>query len=303
MAFNLTTLCMKDDPNVTPHDVHNLKTYLDKQRLIYHEGMQICRFTVISDYDESEFTDIDVFADDHANLSSARLLKTMYSDQEVPHPSFHQREIFKNALFANGDKTMFIDANVIPQGLMHSVLFSSLPEKGDPNHTTYELAEDQQQKIKDNNWATLNMALDWTETEQTMFLPYFYQHIYGDHADFVSKMFDKDIISKYETFAHFIEGEYEEFLLPMQPGVVGKYFVDDKERNDELNAMWEKNIRPSFPAQWRGLGGDEDAHYIHWEHDYRDLTKQTSLLYLDRGASGDLKDRMTSDYWLRLWIL
>ena len=32
MAFNLTTLCMKDDPNVTPHDVHNLKTYLDKQR-------------------------------------------------------------------------------------------------------------------------------------------------------------------------------------------------------------------------------------------------------------------------------
>ena len=108
MAFNLATLCMKDDPNVTPHDVHNLKTYLDKQRLIYHEGMQICRFTVISDYDESEFTDIDVFADDHANLSSARLLKTMYSDQEVPHPSFHQREIFKNALFANGDKTMFI---------------------------------------------------------------------------------------------------------------------------------------------------------------------------------------------------
>ena len=55
-------------------------------------------------------------------------------------------------------------------------------------------------------------------------------------------------------------------------------------------------------AQWRGLGGDEDAHYIHWEHDYRDMaTKQTSLLYLDRGASGGLKeDRMTSDYWLRL---
>jgi len=49
MAFNLTTLCMKDDPNVTPHDVHNLKTYLDKQRLIYHEGMQICHFVIISD--------------------------------------------------------------------------------------------------------------------------------------------------------------------------------------------------------------------------------------------------------------
>ena len=31
---------MKDDPDVT-QDVFNLKTYLDKQRLIYHEGMQI----------------------------------------------------------------------------------------------------------------------------------------------------------------------------------------------------------------------------------------------------------------------
>ena len=40
-AFNLTTLCMKDDPTVTPHDVHNLKTYLDKQRLIYHEYADI----------------------------------------------------------------------------------------------------------------------------------------------------------------------------------------------------------------------------------------------------------------------
>ena len=135
-----------------------------------------------------------------------------------------------------------------------------------------------------------------------MFQTSFYQHIYNDHPDFVEKMFDKDIISKYETFAHFIEGEYEEFLLPMQPGVVGKYFVGDRERNDELNKMWEKNVRPSFPAQWRGIGGDEDASYIHWEHDYRDMTKQTSLLYLDRGASGDLVDP-SSDYWLKLWIL
>ena len=302
MAFNLTTLCMKDDPNVTPEDVHALKTHLDRQRLIVHEGMQICRFVVISDYDMEDFQKLDIYDGDPANISPVKFLKAQYSDQEVPHHSFHQREIFKNTLFGSHDKTMFIDANVMPRGLMHSILFSSLPEKGDPAHTTYELAEDQKEKIKENNWATLNMPLDWTETESTMFQTSFYQHIYGDHADFVQKMFDKDIISKYETFAHFIEGEYEEFLLPMQPGVVGKYFVGDRERNDNLNEMWEKNVRPSFPAQWRGIGGDEDSQYIHWEHDYRDMSKQTSLLYLDRGASGDLVDP-NSDYWLKLWIL
>ena len=300
MAFNLTTLCMKDDPNVTPADVHALKTHLDKERLIVHEGMQICRFTVISDYDMSVFEELDIYDGDPANQSPVKFLKAMYSDQEVPHHSFHQREVFKNMLFGNGDKTMFIDANVMPRGLMHSVLFSSLPEKGDPEHTTYELVEEQKQKIKENNWATLNMALDWTETEQTMFLPQFYQHIYGDHQDFVAKMFDTDIINKYETFAHFIEGEYEEFLLPMQPGIVGKYFVGDRDRNDELNKMWETNVRPAFPDQWRGLGGDEESAYIHWEHDYRDMTKQTSLLYLDRGEDNI---EPYKDYWLKLWIL
>ena len=40
------------------------------------------------------------------------------------------------------------------------------------------------------------MALDWTETEDTMFL-YFYQHNYGGHEELVAKMYDKDIISVY----------------------------------------------------------------------------------------------------------
>ena len=71
--------------------------------------------------------------------------------------------------------------------------------------------------------------------------------MYMKYQDFVSKMFDKDIISKYETFAHFIEGEYEEFLLPMQP-VVGKYFVDDRERNDEP-MQCERRTFDHFP-QW-----------------------------------------------------
>ena len=70
---------------------------------------------------------------------------------------------------------LLADANVIPKGLMHSVMFSSIPETGDPEHTTYDLSAEDEQKIKDNNWSTLNICLDWTETEDTLFLPYFYQ--------------------------------------------------------------------------------------------------------------------------------
>ena len=38
MAFNLTTVCMKDDPKVDLSDIQRLKLHLDKQRLILHEG-------------------------------------------------------------------------------------------------------------------------------------------------------------------------------------------------------------------------------------------------------------------------
>ena len=230
MAFNLTTVCMKDDPKVDLSDIQRLKLHLDKQRLILHEGMQICRFVVITDYTKEEFEEFDIWDDDPNDVSPMRILTAQGGD--VPHPSFHQREVFRNALFSNGDKTMFIDANVIPKGLMHSIMFSSIPETGDPEHTTYDLSPEDEQKIKDNNWSTLNICLDWTETEDTLFLPYFYQHNYNEHADLVAKMFDKTVISEYETFAHFLEGEYDEFLLPMSPGVVGKYYVSDKLNND-----------------------------------------------------------------------
>ena len=296
MAFNLTTVCMKDDPSVDLSDIQRLKLHLDKQRLILHEGMQICRFVVITDYTKEEFEEYDIWDDDPNDVSPMRILTAQGGD--VPHPSFHQREVWRNALFSNGDKTMFIDANVIPKGLMHSIMFSSIPETGDPEHTTYDLSPEDEQKIKDNNWSTLNICLDWTETEDTLFLPYFYQHNYNEHADLVAKMFDNTVISKYKTFAHFLEGEYDEFLLPMSPGIVGKYYVSDAEKNNNLNDMWEKNVRQTFPAQWRGLGGDEDAQYIHWEHDYRDMSKQTSLLFIDKND----KD-MNLDYYLRLWIL
>ena len=73
------------------------------------------------------------------------------------------------------------------------------------------------------------------------------------------------MISKYKTFAHFIEGEYDEFMLPFQPAVVGKYFANNKEKNLALNEAYEKNVRPSFPEQWRGTGGDEEAEYISYE--------------------------------------
>ena len=131
-----------------------------------------------------------------------------------------------------------------------------------------------------------------------MFLPYFYQFNYGEHDALVEKMYDDEVISKYESFMHFVEGEFDEFVLPMMPSIVGKYFVCNKSKNDELNAAYEEN-RELVVANWRGTGGEPDAKYLSWDHDWRALTKQTSFVYFDQTDGSPIEQ----DYWARMRLI
>lgn len=298
MAFNMATTCMKGDPDRTPADVIRLKIALDRQRLLVHEGMILTRFCVLTDYTPEDFLEEEAYFKDDPHAVSSFTHVGVEPLKEGEHPSFATRHVFKNTKFGPMDKTMFIDCKVIPRGVSHSILFSSLPDKGNPNHSSFTIGEEDRKEIITNNWATLNYCVDWTDTEPTALLPYFFQHQYGDHEALVEKMNDDEVTSKYETFQHFIEGEYDEYVLPFQPAIIGKYYATNKEKNLALNEAYEKNVRSQYPEQWRGTGGDEEAKYIEFEHDWRDVTKQTSMLYIDETDAP-----MHEDYYLRLWVL
>ena len=55
MAFNIATVCLKNDPTTTPEDVIKLKLSLDANRLLVHEGMTISKLTVFTDYAKADF--------------------------------------------------------------------------------------------------------------------------------------------------------------------------------------------------------------------------------------------------------
>ena len=130
-----------------------------------HEGMQICRFIVFSDYDKKDFIDASgSWADDPNNDSPARFEQVKPLPEGV-HPSFAIRQLFKNTVFSEHDKTMYCHPRCVPMELTHSILFSSLPDKGNPNHTSYVLSDEDKKELISNNWATLNLAFDWTNTE------------------------------------------------------------------------------------------------------------------------------------------
>lgn len=302
MAFNIATVCLKNDPTTTPEDVVKLKLSLDANRLLMHEGMQISKLTVFTDYEKSDFIAVQptwTGPNDQEgmdpNVESGMVREEIPSD--YTHPSHAIKHVFRNDRYAEHDKVMVIHPRVKWRNLGHSIIFSTLPDKGNPNHSSYTISEEDRKSIIENNWATLNLAVDWTESESTQFMPQFFQFNYDEHEVLTKKMFD-GTLDKYETFMHFIEEEYDEFVLPMMPAVLGKYYACNHTKNKELNEMYEKNVRPLFPALWRGTGGDEEAKYVSFQHDYRDMTKQCSLLFFD-----ETDGSIDSDYFAQMFLV
>ena len=142
MAFNFATVCTKDDPTTTPEDVVQLKMHMDKQRLIIHEGMQITRFCIFSDYSKEDFLNAMGKWVDDPNMESMSKFMDIKPLPEGVDPSFAIRDLFQNNLFGEHDKTMYCHPRCLPLELTHSVIFSTLPDKGNPAHTSYVLSDE-----------------------------------------------------------------------------------------------------------------------------------------------------------------
>ena len=56
--------------------------------------------------------------------------------------------------------------------------------------------------------------------------------------------------------------------------------------------------RELIEANWRGTGGEPESKYLYWDHDYRAMTKQTSMIFFDT-TDGEIED----DYWASMRLL
>lgn len=295
MAFNIVTVVTSDDPTRTLEDAKRLKLSLDRERIFMSDGVLQTKFYVVTDLPRESFAE-------GFGVGKPKLIQfEREGDNDTLHdPSFYQRYIFDNHYFGSDDKVLFVDTNCVVRDLMQTVVYAGLPDKGDPRHCQYDLTDEQEKLIKDEDLSTLFLQKDWTGRCDTMFMPWFYAFNYGSMKDFAEGMFDDDKIKNYKTFMHFIEEEFDGFVLQQPPGLTGPYVIGDEDANEDINQAYIKECQPHFPEQWRGLGGDEDALFISYEHEYRDISRQCSILYLDRGE--ELTDPFT-DRYAELWLL
>jgi len=289
MAIELVVIKTEDN-GVTSEQINRLKLSLDRERTLIHDGFQMARLNVVTDNKDGIIT--------------GDGLKITYSDfnDKVTNPDFLQ--ILPHGglddLIGERTKTLVLNGSIIGRNLITSFIMDGIPEKGTTHETKHTFDKDTRALIEDNDLSLVEQTENWwIENSVTHYSPVYMGFIQGD-TQYMYDAFMNDSVAiqeKYATFQEWWEDTFDGYTIPVELGLIGGYKIGDEQTNRKYNTRYEEKVRPTFPDNWRGLGGDEKAKYIEFDHEYRDITKQTSLLVLE----GD-EDPFT-DRYLQLWIL
>jgi len=235
----------------------------------------------------------------HEDINIIKLNKR----DDITDNKFYNVELFEKF---SEDKVILWDANLQPLDLCQTLVLKGFPMKGDFKEAMDFIPDmdlELGMKIKEEMYPFIQVPTKWWDLDEdgnTGLADYFVA-FWGNNCNHLIQTFEKDPKSAQETdFATFIKNNFKGIILPTEPGVFAPYYVSNKERSDALNEQWETNVRPFFPDAWVGHGGEEEAPFLEWNHEYRDVTKQVQFLYLDTDKG---ENRPEEDWYLKLWFL
>jgi len=235
----------------------------------------------------------------HEDINIIKLNKR----DDITDNKFYNVELFEKF---SEDKVVLWDANLQPLDLCQTLVLKGFPMKGDFKEAMDFIPDmdlELGMKIKEEVYPFIQVPTKWWDLDEdgnTGLADYFIA-FWGNNCNHLVQTFEKDPKSAQETdFATFIKNNFKGIILPTEPGVFAPYYVSNKERTDALNEQWETNVRPFFPDAWVGHGGEEEAPFLEWNHEYRDVTKQVQFLYLDTDKG---ENRPEEDWYLKLWFL
>ena len=235
----------------------------------------------------------------HEDINIIKLNKR----DDITDNKFYNIELFEKF---SEDKVILWDANLQPLDLCQTLVLKGFPMKGDFKEAMDFIPDmdlELGMKIKEEMYPFIQVPTKWWDLDEdgTTGLADYFIAFWGNNCNHLVQTFEKDPKSAQETdFATFIKNNFKGIILPTEPGVFAPYYVSNKERTDALNEQWETNVRPFFPDAWVGHGGEEEAPFLEWNHEYRDVTKQVQFLYLDTDKG---ENRPEEDWYLKLWFL
>ena len=276
--------------------VNRLSDSLSKRRIWEsHDGIELAELTVLTNEDPSLFyKEVTVQALEH--------------EYENPYWNFIECLNVSSSLHGE-EKVVLLQGELFAQDLISIPTLETTPEKGSVLHAAKPIEGEDADNVRENGLYPIQQFDNWWNDE-TEYSP-FYMGIPASTARDIYKKFlhDKDnIIADYDPtpygFQQWIECDLEPELFWLQHphGIMSPYPVNDWDTREELNKLWDENVRPHFNPPldgygWRGLGGDEEAKLFESDHEYQTLSRQVSWLILE----GDV-DNVLEDSWFRWWI-
>ena len=208
-------------------------------------------------------------------------------------------------LTSSEDKNLIWNPRLIPLDLCQQTILTNLPQAGKvmemPEGHGMDVAT--MQTIQDKKLPFMELPLKWWE-EENDFTEYKGEWFMSFHSYDLKALSVGYTIEDAEEYLNkggvwkYIEDKFTGVVLPTKLAQFSPYYINNKEKNDDLNAQFEEKIRPYFPAEWYPpYDEDMDAPLFSWEHEWRDASKQVRFIYL----AGS--DPIKSDMYARLWFI
>ena len=296
MAVNVIILKTEDN-HITNDDVNCF-------------NMSMHRQGAVTNQDNLRMSKVICYTDDPVGLDQDINIVPLTRREEVEYDVWYNLDPHNFSLngIYNGDKTMVLGATggkPHARDMVASVILDSVPTRGSTEHSNHPFTVAEKEEIVEDNKYIIQQAWDWQNISANEYLGDFIGFTQGD-TRFLLTNFNKDpagIQKEYgEDIQRYIEDQYKAegfFVMKTPAAYTGYYSVNNRAQNELYNQLFEENVRPVFHDShdvyaWRGIGGDEEAPYLAWDHDWYRLSKQTSMIFFD--------DNPRLDRYCLLWL-
>ncbi len=220
-------------------------------------------------------------------------------DDNVVNEDWYILQLFDNqpSLAIDHCTNILWSPNLMPLDLCQTAILQSIPSKGktDGLPVGHGLDVETRATIEEQGLPYISTPTKWWDDgKDNDFLAHWYMGWVGDDIRSLQIHSEDTSGSVWE----YIEKSFKGVVLPTKLAQFSPYYLNDKDKNIDLNAQYEEKVRPFYPLEWYPPQIEEmDAELFSYDHEWRDVAKQVRFIYLDG------EDDPKTDMYARLWFL
>ena len=201
-------------------------------------------------------------------------------------------------------KNVIWNPRLMPLDLCQTAILSPLPMPG----SVHELPQghgmdvETMQTVQNNRLPFIELPMTWWNDDSPCeYKGEWFMGYSGKTLKNIKENFTQEHVVEYADKGgvwKYIEDNFKGVVLPTKLAQFSPYYLNDQEKNDDLNAQFEEKIRPYFPQEWYPPMQEEmDAPLFSYGHEWRDVSKQVRFVFLEG------EDDPKTDMYARLWLL